>query len=107
MFKKEGKVFEEKVGRQFADNMTEAKAAGIRAERIEGKRASRKEIREAQEAIRQAELQKPTIERLWEIYRSEHAEKKSLRTDGIILRIISNRLQRKHPTSFVRQSLHA
>lgn len=82
VFKKEGKVFEEKVGRQFADNMTEAKAAGIRAERIEGKRASRKEIREAQEAIRQAELQKPTIERLWEIYRSEHAEKKSLRTDG-------------------------
>ena len=61
VFKKEGKVFEEKVGRQFADNMTEAKAAGIRAERIEGKRASRKEIREAQEAIRQAELQKPTI----------------------------------------------
>ena len=82
VFKKEGKVFEEKVGRQFADNMTEAKAAGIRAERIEGKRASRKEIREAQEAIRQAELQKPTIERLWEIYRSEHADKKSLRTDG-------------------------
>ena len=37
VFKKEGKVFEEKVGRQFADNMTEAKAAGIRAERIEGK----------------------------------------------------------------------
>ncbi len=82
VFKKEGKVFEEKVGRQFVDNMTEAKAASIRAERIEGKRASRKEIREAQEATRQAELQKPTIERLWEIYRSEYAEKKSLRTDG-------------------------
>ena len=42
VFKKEAKVFEEKVGRQFADNMTDAKAAGIRAERNEGKRASRK-----------------------------------------------------------------
>lgn len=81
VFKKEGKVIEEKVGRQFVDNMTEAKAAGIRAERIEGKRASRKEIREAQEAIRQAELQKPTIQRLWEVYRTEHSEKRSLRAD--------------------------
>lgn len=81
VFKKEGKVCEEKVGRQFVDNMTEAKAAGIRAERIEGKRASRKEIREAEETARQAELQKPTIERLWEIYRDEHPEKRSIRAD--------------------------
>ena len=46
VFKKDGKVMEEKVGRQYADDMTPARAARIRAERIEGKRLSRKEIRQ-------------------------------------------------------------
>ena len=32
VFKKDGKVYEEKVGRQYADDMTPAKAAMIRAE---------------------------------------------------------------------------
>ena len=52
VFKKAGKVMEEKAGRQFKDDMTPAKAARIRAERIEGKRQSRKEIRERQAAKR-------------------------------------------------------
>jgi hypothetical protein len=47
VFKKGGKVHEEKVGCQFADDMTPARAARIWAERIEGKRQPRKEIREA------------------------------------------------------------
>ena len=81
VFKKDGKTFEEKVGRQYVDNMTEAKAAGIRADRIEGKRASRKEIREAQEANRKAALQKPTLEHLWIHYKENHEDKKSLPAD--------------------------
>ena len=32
-FKKDGKIIEEKVGRQFVDDMTPARAAEIRAER--------------------------------------------------------------------------
>ena len=44
--KKNGKTLEEKVGRQFADNMTPAKAASIRSQLIEGKRLSRKQIRQ-------------------------------------------------------------
>ena len=36
VFKQDGKVIEEKVGRQYADDMTPARASGIRAERIEG-----------------------------------------------------------------------
>jgi integrase len=62
VFKKNGKVHEEKVGRQFADDMTPARAARIRAERIEGKRKSRKEIREAEAEI------KWTVDRLWQEY---------------------------------------
>jgi hypothetical protein len=42
VFKKNGKVFEEKVGRQYADNVTAAKAGRVRAERIEGRCKSRK-----------------------------------------------------------------
>jgi hypothetical protein len=52
VFKLDGKVFEEKAGRQFKDNMTPARAARIRGERIEGRRQSRKEIREAAAEIK-------------------------------------------------------
>ncbi len=64
VFKKGGKVFEEKVGRQFADDMTPASAARIRSERIEEKRLSRKETRNQEKAIRDAENKKWTIARL-------------------------------------------
>lgn len=46
VFKKGGKVYEEKVGLQFDDSMTPAKANQIRSQRIENKRLSPKEIRE-------------------------------------------------------------
>lgn len=81
IFKKNGKVIEEKVGRQYADDMSPAKAANIRAERIEGKRASRKEIREAAEAAKKAEKNKVTIGKIWEQYQIIRASKKSLITD--------------------------
>lgn len=68
VFKKGGKVHEEKVGRQYADDMTEAKASRIRGERIEGKRASRKEARAAEEARRLESESRPTIARLWQLY---------------------------------------
>jgi integrase len=62
IFKRNGKVFEEKVGRQFADNMTPATAARIRSERIENRRLSRKEIREERKAV------KWTLNALWDAY---------------------------------------
>jgi len=52
VYKKDGKVIETKIGRQFADKMTPAKASRIRAELIEGKRETRQEKREQ---IKQAE----------------------------------------------------
>ena len=70
VFKQDGKVFEEKAGRQFKDNMTPARAARIRGERIEGRRQSRKEIREA------AAETKWTVDRLWNKYNA------GWRTDG-------------------------
>jgi hypothetical protein len=46
VFKKNDKVLEEKVGRQYADQMIPAKAARIRADRVEGCRKSRQELRD-------------------------------------------------------------
>ncbi len=80
-FKKDGKKVEEKVGRQYADDMTPARASRIRAERIEGKRSSRKEIRVKEEARRSAESNRWTIQRLWDEYSSHKEESKGLRTD--------------------------
>lgn len=75
LFKKDGKLLEEKVGRQFADDMTPARAARIRAERIEGKRQSRKEIREAAAEV------KWTVDRLWREYIEPKPDTKGFRTD--------------------------
>src|SRR5208337_4013417 len=80
VFKKDGKVLEEKAGRQFADDMTPARAAKIRTERIEGKRPSRKEIRERQAAQKKAEADRWTINRLWQEY-AGHRQMKGLAQD--------------------------
>jgi integrase len=81
VFKKDGKVLEEKVGRQYMDAMTPARAAGIRAERIEGKRLSRKEIREKENARKKAEADKLTINKLWGEYKRNNPGLKGLSTD--------------------------
>ncbi len=56
-YRKNGKMFEEKVGRQYEHGMTAEKAATIRSECMAGKRLSRREIREQKEigriAVRQ------------------------------------------------------
>jgi PAS domain S-box-containing protein len=49
-YRRYGKEVEEKAGRQFQDQMTPEKAANIRAECIEGKRLSRKELRDLEKA---------------------------------------------------------
>ena len=81
VFKKNGKVHEEKVGRQYADDMTAAKASRMRAGRIEGRRKSRKEIREEEKAAKQAESDKMTIQRLWDEYKANKADSKAINTD--------------------------
>jgi len=76
IFKKDGKVFEEKVGRQYADDMTPARASRIRAERIENRRKSPKEIRAEKAAT------KWTVGRLWQEYVHDKPPTHSWRQDG-------------------------
>ena len=65
-YKVDGKTVETKIGRQFADDMTPAKANRIRSDLIEGRRETRKEKREREAA----ESEKWTVSRLWESYKS-------------------------------------
>jgi len=72
-FKKQGKFFEEKAGRQYSDGMSAAKAARVRAERIEGKRQSRKELRTEAKTLKELENRKMTIDRLWQLYKDSQS----------------------------------
>lgn len=69
LYKKNGKLNEEKAGRQYADDMTPSRAAHIRSELIEGKRLSRKEEREHERDRKEAEAGKWTVDRLWKEYK--------------------------------------
>lgn len=97
LFKKDGKLIEEKVGRQYADNMTPAKASGIRAERIEGKRQSRKELREAALEAKRAEEAKVTIGKLWNLYQDSLPDRKDWSTDRSHFRLYLAEFQNKKP----------
>ena len=83
VFKKNGKFIEEKVGRQYADRMTSAKANNIRSDRIEGRRLSRKELRAEAEASKRSEAMRPTVGRLWDLYQQAAFDRKGLNTDRL------------------------
>ena len=65
-YRRDGKLVEEKAGRQYQDDMTPARAAGLRAQRIEGKQQSNQKKREEQSRV----ADRWTIGRLWEEYKS-------------------------------------
>ena len=76
-----GKKIEEKAGRQFADDMTAAKAAGIRAERSKGKEPSNNARREEIKATKLEEAGKWTLDKLWQEYEANKADSKAINTD--------------------------
>ncbi len=71
IYRRKGKLIEEKAGRQFQDDMTPAKAAKIRANRVEGEEPSNAERREAERLAAEEAEGKWTISRLWKLYK-EH-----------------------------------
>jgi len=79
-FYRGGKRIEEKAGREKADGMTAARAAMIRARKIEGE-PTRKEAREAERAEKQAEAERWTFDRLWEEWKAANPHKKGLAND--------------------------
>jgi integrase len=81
MYRKNGKQIHEKAGRQFKDDMTPARAAVIRSERMTGRQASNKARREAEKAEKEAESKRWTISRLWETYKENRPDLKGIVTD--------------------------
>ncbi len=81
MYRKNGKQVHEKAGRQFQNDMTPARAAQIRVQRMQGGLSNR-EKREAEKAEKKAEAGKWTIDRLWQEYKSQKSNSKSLQTDN-------------------------
>lgn len=81
VYKKNGKVHEEKVGRQYADNMSPLKASNIRGEILGGRRLSRGVMRKIEREKLEEEKKKLTIGKLWEEYQLLNSSKRSLITD--------------------------
>jgi integrase len=81
VYRKNGKMIDEKAGRQFQDDMTPAKAAQVRTNKIQGKELSNKEKREAEKAAREAEKKRWTVTRLWDEYKDRNPRLKGIVTD--------------------------
>lgn len=81
MYRKDGKQIQEKAGRQFQDDMTPARAARVRTNRIQGKELSNKEQREAEKAAKEAEDSRWTVSRLWKEYKKNNPKLKGIVTD--------------------------
>ena len=81
-YRRNGKATEEKAGRQYQDDMTPAKAAGIRGERIQGKDLSNTEQRAKERAQKAAKQGRYTIDRLWREYSFNRKASKGLSTDS-------------------------
>lgn len=76
-----GKAIDEKAGRQYQNDMTPAKAARIRSQRIDGNQLPNKKQREAQNALKQAEKKKWSLNRLWQEYKTRNPDLKGLIQD--------------------------
>lgn len=77
VFRRNGKLIEEKAGRQFVDDMSPARAAGIRALKAQGDQPTNEERREAEREVKE----RWTITRLWEEYKRGTPGLKGIVTD--------------------------
>lgn len=81
MYRKNGKLIEEKVGRQFRDAMTPARAAGKRAKRLQGEELSNAEQREAKLAAEKAKAGQWTVNKLFQEYIKGRPDNNAKATD--------------------------
>ena len=81
-YRRQGKVIEEKAGRQHADDMTEAKANAIRSDRIRGKELSNEQRRESAKAAKLEAAGKWTLTKLWDEYKAQKPGSIPVKYDG-------------------------
>jgi integrase len=101
-YRKGSKRIQEKAGRQYQDDMTPARASGIRARRMEGKELSNAESRAAKKAAKAAEERRWTIARLWDLYCENNPQNKSLRNEqNKFDRYLREGIAQKEPTELL------
>jgi len=83
VYKRDGKIVEAKAGRQFKNSMTAAKAALYRARLIEANAYTPQEKRKAEKAAKEAEKNRWTINRLWDLYCENNSQNKSLNNEKL------------------------
>lgn len=81
LYRRDGKLIEEKAGRQFKDDMSAARAAAVRTLRIQGNQPSNKQKREAERQKELSEENRPTIHRLWKLYKEQNPNLKGIAQD--------------------------
>jgi len=100
MYRRGGRLIEEKVGRQYQNDMTPARAAAIRTKRIEGA-ASNQERREEAAAI------KWTIDRVWQEYVHDKPATKGWTTDRYRYeKFLQSGLGTKEPKDIAQLDVH-
>ena len=82
-YRKQGKLIEEKVGGQYRDNMTAAKAASIRGVRMEGKESSNEEKRAAVRAAKMEEESRYSFNKLWSLFEDAKNTNRTIKDDRI------------------------
>ena len=82
-YRKQGKLIEEKVGGQYRDNMTAAKAASIRGVRMEGKEATNEEKRTAVRVAKTAEQSRYSFNKLWSLFEEAKNANRTIKDDRI------------------------
>lgn len=89
-YRRKGKQIEEKVGRQFKDDMSAAKASVKRAKKIDGAKSNKEK--------RAGEKKKWTIRKLWEEYKAVNPSLKRLGTDkGLFKNHLNDKFGKKEP----------
>ncbi len=81
MYRRDGKLVEEKAGRQYQDDMTPARASTLRGKKIEGAKQTNKEQRETIKAKKLAEEGRWTVDRLWEAYAAQREKTRAFESD--------------------------
>ena len=75
MYRKEGKLIEEKAGRQAQDNMTAARASSLRTLRMKGTLSTNKDARTKKKNVK-------TIHQIWEFYKEQKFYLKGIKFDN-------------------------
>jgi len=98
VYRLNGKLIEEKAGRQLSDDMTPAKAAGIRARRIEGKELSNNERRQKERRTKE----RWTISKLWNEYTNQLPKGANKTDKSFYANYLENSFGAKEPAQLVK-----